>query len=557
MGELKRKYRISLVVLMTTVIVQTSVWGSVENGLEGVEVLREDLVTKGEEGRLQLSPEPLRERIVSPASILFDFEASDMIQEPGGVQIEADFSDPGSLELTGYYDGYIPFLFTRRSSESSDEKVLRWQVNQVDRLTSVSVSLRSAHAGNVTLHSIKKADFSSLPLSERVAALGDRPLRVARHLDEGEENSFRLQLSVPSDTISEFKVPEPYLRVVDPADEENNELRPLGDFEIKDSYTRTIKWIEQDFKLSQSAGSSVKISIEKIFGDEMEVIASTEYVIPETNPNSLEYPFRSIEDFTVIERNGELCFYSVVANAGEFETDELSPLTDQIWLSVYNGDSWPVNEPLLTSRRDIEWLAGGPHSISIVELYERFQMVFSTTYFDGREGLSVASSKNSLRVQSSARNPVIDASEVESKVPSLWRGNALFNFNESALNFALRIDNEGNREVEGYLSRLQTVWSNTGSPVIEGLSGSATWISSYQDGDRYYLLAGPELQLFTSTQPLAVWEEGVVTRKTTTRKAEIVKWQDRIWLVTLLSHSGKGYIQWDEVDLREDVLEIP
>lgn len=250
---------------------------------------------------------------------------------------------------------------------------------------------------------------------------------------------------------------------------------------------------------------------------------------------SYALPYHSIEDFHAYVRNGELVLYASVSPEGRGPAE-------MVWVAVGDGERWFVEEPLLRTRRDVGWLAGGPLALAAAQTSRGLHGYFSSAHADGRESLCSAFAPASFRLQPAAQNPHWTPEAPVLEAP-LIRGNVLFAYNDSLLSIhLLRAPNSG-PAVRVLASNFPSRFSDLGLMPLPGLSADASWMTGYAEGERFYLLTGPSPQMFMSDHPLRGWKE-VPAPALGAGKQQLLKWQDRIWVFALARHLGQGIIAW-------------
>lgn len=529
---------------------------------EKLQVLRPDIAEWDESGLL-LQADPLAERVIAAPSVLFH-DTSDVL-DPGGLEVELETTDAAELEMTGVYrGGKQTLVFHRRSiDKTTGPRKLRWQIPAVDQLSSFTLSLRAAtRTTQVKMHSVEIRDFSGLTVGERLAAFIDQPLSSRSVVQPvNEEGMLNLRLALPADLRQELEATPLAVLLESPNGESKREdVKPV--FEEKKSLEQGIAAIFS-VPVPDWGRERLKVTLlgDRIDGGGEEVLATVELHDASDRMNVFELPFRSAIGVSVMERNGEIALYTVVTEEGIVDREGGAPaITDMVWLASGNGRQWSFSEPLLRGRRDSDWIAGGPRSFSVASVGNEVTGYFTSVSRDGVEALSSAYSRNSLRVTSYAKNPVWTPEARYTAEAPLWRGNALFVVNGSPAVIGIEAHPGGQVYTRLLVSSFPARWADLGFLPLPGFDPNNRTLSAGSIGDSYYLIAGPNVQLFRAKHsPLRGWERLEFAAPDGWADLSLVNWGNTPWLFGITRINGRGVVTWapiiDKDDGTLDVLE--
>ena len=499
---------------------------------EGARILREDLA--GRDGSaIVLSPEPETARIISPAAVVYDVGEKFSEDTRGGVVVRASGAAAAELELVGIYKGPTSFVLPRREMPK-EEGVVRWTLPNLDQLTSFTLALRGTNATRIM--DARVEDFSSLSLREQLLAATDQPLSVVSATNRGADGRLAVLLNVPDELRSALSTKFVQIKL----DGNNLAMSASPTFAPPASGSRN-RGEEVFFQLADNATGTAKISL-LIDG---EVVYTREVdLTPFTEP-SYEVPSRSIEDFAAVERNGELALYALVGDAGLSRGASGAALpVDEVMLAVGNGAEWPVNERLLRTSRSTSWLNSGATAFGAGRIPPNSYGYFTVIGSDGTEALGATLGINSLRLSTSAKNPVWHPTKERGADAPLWRGNAFFDLNGSKMIVGLQKPPGGKTFARALASPIETRWVDFGALPLPGLNDANVWLTSFTDGGKFGLIAGPHVQLFTSESTLRDWKETSLRAPETWEKMQALRWDDRLWLFGITRRNGRGVITW-------------
>ena len=510
-------------------------------GLGDYEIRRPDLVL--EEGdALVLSADPARERLGAAPPVLLHLSPPEEEISPAGLAVEVETNRPVALELVGLYSGFDTYVFPRRTVRETDRTTVRWDVENIDQLSSATVALRHPYPGaKARIFSAELRDFLDLDLSERLYAYTDSPLAVSKAATPVIDGQLQLDLRAPQSLLEALQGRVIFAELEGPEGDNTRERLQFSSLQ-KDVGRFAIE-------LPEWAGEKATVRLVERLGNEERELASLGVDLRPLDRAHLEISGRSIEDISVIERNGELVIYSVVAAEGQRQTVEGVPLRGaRVWLTVGDGQTWAVNEQLLRRERATDWIGGGIASFTAGNIGQRYFGLFTSVSAFGVETFSTAQSVNSLRLAALAKNPVWEPGALAPEKAPTWRGNAFFNQNGSPLIVSLSglpFEETGARVLA---SPLVSRWTDLGELPLVGLNGMNAELSAYRQGNDFWLVAGPRAQVFyTSNNPLRGWEEEEFEAPEGWTNLELVDWDDATWLFGIQRRNGRGVAVWAPV----------
>ncbi len=519
-------------------------------------VLRPDLARR--EGKdFTLSPEPETQRILSPGAVMFDVsKPAAAAGAAAGIEATIETQVPAEVEAVAIYSGSVTFSLPRRSLTGlSKPEIVRWEIPQGDQMTSFTLSLRApAKSPPARLDSVSVRDLATLSARERLHAHSDQPLTFVNAAEPVQNGRIALLLNAPDTLRTLLYNAETAIEVTDGTGATRRESVRL-DLPVGGKQPTPSQRIEIAAPPTPGERISLRLLM-KERGADVELAACRAELRPFTGPR-FEVPSRSIEDFAAIERNGEIGLYALVGDEGLSRGAAGAPLpVDAVWLAIGNGAEWPVNEGVLRSSRTSNWLDGGPTSFSIGGIANSYYAFFTTSGSAGAESLSTALGVNSLRIAPSAKNPVwFPATERDARAP-LWRGNAFFDLSGSKMLVGLQRNPGGETFARVLASPWETRWADLGPLPLPGLHPESTWLTSYTEGDRYYLLAGPGPQLFCSQDRLRDWKPVPFEAPAGWEKMQLVRWDGSTWLFGIVRCNGRGVITWRPVKPVENSFEV-
>lgn len=488
----------------------------------------------------EIAPE-LAPRIVAPPAFVHHVTEPLAASAEGGVAVTIRAEAAGEIELQGIY-GKSPFLYDRRSFDKGTHTV-RWVLAQMDSLSSVTLALRSTDGTPAMLESIEFADFARLPEADRMRALADQPLQLRAAGRPVANGRIAFVAAVPDALIGEMRSETLVVEFAAGGRIESHEVpvRPALVTEVSGNNK-----IAFECPAPSLAGNVIAIRLlRRNSGRDIELARLDSVdLVPVPDPY-FEVELRSIEDISVTERNGEMALYSVVSREGQTVGRSEAPLFgDLVWLSVFSGNEFVVNERLLRSRRDIDWLAGGPTAINVGREEQHTFGFFTLVTSSGGEGFSFSSAINSLRLSPSSQNPIYTPAPV-GDVPSLWRGNVFFSLPNGMLIAGLEMPGGRDPRVRLMTSNSQTRWIDLGIMPLEGLPEDNTWLNGWADDTGYYIMSGPNPRLWRSKDsPLRGWEPMEFQLPDGIIEAAPFRWQDRQWIAILARRNGRGIVTW-------------
>ncbi|CAN5415606.1 hypothetical protein BH09SUM1_BH09SUM1_30130 [soil metagenome] len=435
-----------------------------------------------------------------------------------------------------------------------------WEVRDGDRITSAALTIGNNPMGN--LHRVFRAhliDASKLPPPARLLAHHDQPLQLASPATVIRDGKMRLIADIPASwDLDQLPLG---VRITDGETADEYSLLQFG------SSTQYSKYVGADVPISALPNRGI---IAELLVSEKGVKSVAWKRTIQTHP--LDPPFlelagRSIEDFSAIERGGELAIYSAVGDEGADGGSLNSPaLTDAVWLSVGDGVKFPVSEPMLRSMRNVDWLAGGPRALAAGMIGKNVYMMFTTVHSDGAESLSIASSLDSLRLTPIAQNPIwqpqagpteVFASDHKQRYPPMLHGNTFFELNGAKLDLSLMTNINEEPKVRALISDALARWIDLGDLPLSDLDPHVAFLSGVEFEGRYYLLAGPKSQLFESNHPLRNWKIRDVKIPKSDELQKLVKWKDKLWIFSLKRVNDQNVIVWEPLDLNQPTESEP
>ncbi|MCC6546310.1 hypothetical protein IT570_03990 [Candidatus Sumerlaeota bacterium] len=495
-------------------------------------ILRAELATING-GEVVLAPEPETARIISPGAVLYDADKKFSPDDFGGVEVQVSGSTTAELELIGIYNGTTRFVMARRPAPASDS-MLRWAVPQIDQFTSFTLSLRGE--GPARIRSAKVADFSGLPLGDQLLAATSEPLSIASTSNEREPRNLEILVTVPSALRSTLFSKSIQVRLEGNGLAESKSITiPPPTSDNKEQNERVSFTLAQGYRGTATMTLLVENSI--VFSREVDLT-------PLPTP-LYEVKSHSIEDFGVVERNGELAVYSLVGAEGLSRGPSGAALpVETVMLAVGNGLEWPVNERLLRTSRNTPWLDAGATAFGAGRIIPNTYGYFTTIGSDGTESLGATLGINSLRLATSAKNPVWFPTTTRGAAAPLWRGNAFFDLNGSKMIVGLQKPPGGKAFARALASPLETRWVDFGALPLPGLDESNSWLSSFTDGGKFFLIAGPHVQLFSSDSLLRDWKPGTLRVPEGWEKLQAIRWDNQLWLFGIVRRNGRGVVSW-------------
>ncbi len=544
-------------------LIASAAWGQ-GPGQFLTDVLREDLAVRTDAGH-RLTAEPEQRRIVSPPALRMRLREYGVLPETVALSVTAVASAPAEIELQLVYNEETPFRADRRAlAGTGGEETVHWTVYKSEQLTGLRFALRSHdEEAGATLTNVDFVPIEDLAPRDHLHAFTGEPLRPLYVLG-GNGGEVEFELVVPEVLSLALQPRELRARFVHPDGTEAEEPLALSfDIEGLDRlFSRT--------RFSHSVGEEAEGTLEAtvVLRDEdggWQILAETSVDLSRPGGPAYELPGRSIEDFAVAASGEELILYAGAGDEGLSRVDAPLPI-ESVWIVAGNGERWVLEEPMLRTRRDTEWLAGGVTGFSVGRAGPYRYGVFTAIGADGTEALSLASARGSWRLSPSARNPYWrppnghgngEAEGEEAAPPMIppptWRGNAFFSRDEAMFVSGLEQRAGEPARVRVLTSPIFARWVDLGVMPLPGLPADTTWLTGYMvPGGYYYLLAGPELRLYRSEDPLRNWEPVPVEFPAGMEKAQLLQWDGRLWLFMLDRQAGRGIVRWMPVEEMEE-----
>lgn len=519
------------------------------------EVKRPDLVRQRDR-EFTILAEPETQRVISPGTVMFHVIDPSPPVSPAGVEAVFTANAPVDVEMTAIYRGKDPLVFERRSiSEPNRPTGVRWETPMVDELTSFTLTVRSRTPGaSAQLNLVSVRDLTPLKPYERLRSFSEHPMALHSAIRPVRDGKLALRLRLPDDLRILLHNARTQIEWSDDAGHSESTAITIDLPLLGDQHTLT-----QDFALDVPPWATGDVTLKLMMtlrNETTEIAALRANLRPAEHP-VFEIGLRSIEDFAPFERNGELVLYSAAGDEGVSRgVGGASLPADGIWLAAGNGVEWAVNEQLLRTHRNTEWVAGGAHSLSIDTSGPYVYGFFTSVSATGREGFCLSMALNSLRVSPSAKNPVWQPRLSDSGDAPTWRGNAFFDVNGARMIVGLEKIPGQPVIARTLTSNFETRWIDLGPLPLPGLKPTNSWISSYTDGHQYFLLTGPEVQLFTSTDLLRDWKEVPFTAPDGWGKMQIMRWAGGPWLFGIQELNGRGVIAWRPVRPNGDSFDV-
>ncbi len=535
-------------------------------GLFLTEILRPELAERTYDGH-RIAAEPEHRRILSPPALHKQLRAYGEYPETVALAVTARSGSPAEIELQLVYNEEVPFVADRRALDGSEGgETVHWTVYKSDQLTGLRFAVRSPEEGvAVTLSDVSFIPLENLSPRQRLHAFTAEPLRPVSVLP-GPGGGLEFEIVVPERLSIDLQPRE--LRAEFHLPDGTVEEQPFSlPFEVE-GIDRLFSRAVISRAMPEEPGGKVELhTFHRDVEGEWQPLAESSIHIDETALPAYELPSRSIEDFAAAASGGELILYVAAGEEGLSRAGTAVPV-ESVWLAAGNGESWVLEEPLLRTRRDTPWLGGGVTAFSTGTAAPYRYGFFTTIGAGGEEGLSLASARNSWRLSPSARNPFwhppngagnpAGSSEEEGEggqftPPPTWRGNAFFEHADGMLLAGLEQHTGGAPQVRLLTSPVATRWVDIGTMPLPDLPETSTWLTSYTNaGGMHYLLAGPEVRLYASEDPLRGWEPVAVDFPEELEKGQLLEWDGQLWLFHLRRQSGRGVICWMPVEETED-----
>jgi len=500
------------------------------------------------EGIITLTGDPERHRIAAPPAVLLHLDNDLGKGGHGGFEVHVDGDGKGDLELQAIFEGKLPVLVPRRSKPANGPGIVRWELPVAERVTSATLTLRGE--GTARIADWRMADFGELAPTDRIAALSGEPLRAVRAAKPVANGKLELELTVPQS--ARFFITTARLRLEWKFDN-GTVLESSFDSVSSPTGART-DIVRLQIAIPDNPETVRSARLLAALDSEVAEIAALKLDLSEFAGPSYEVAGRSIEDFAVIERNGELAIYSCVSADGvSRRQDQLPVQTASVWLAVGNGAEWAVDEELLRIPPG-GGEAGGPMAISAGRIDNRFHGFYTLPYLDGREGLGISSATSSLRLVASTKNPVWVPQA--SAGGTLWRGNAFLELNGSMMLVGIERPVGASPRARALSSMLQTRWTDLGLLPLPALPPQVEWITGFQDEGMNYLLAGPHAMLYRSEDLLRGWTGAPFPSPEGAEKSQLLRWDNRLWLFWQVRRNGRGIVSWAEVEEVDDSFKV-
>ena len=503
---------------------------------------------------LTLHPEPNRQRILAAPAALWNIPAADQ-KADRALELTVTTSAPAELELSTVYGNKAVFVDPRRSVERGTAATVIWELPKSDAATSITLAARSTDSSaTLTVSGMRLRPLDELDLATRLRAYNEHPLRPLSAAAPVKGGALMVEFEFPESLRSTLSKSQLFLEIESGGTSAREPisvaLQPRKDRNaiIPDLFAG---------KLPAGASATLKARVILHSGTGEEQLA--EVTIDAGGPTLpfFEVPLRSIEDFAALERNGEVVIYACAGDAGakRGSANALLPV-DTVWVAAGNGAEWVFTDPVLRTRRDGDWMAGGPTAISALLSEGVIHSLFTTVSATGGETLSYAGATGSVRLTPVAKNPIWTPEAASAETAPLLRGKALFELNGSRVFLELLVHPDGAPEVRTLVGNMKTRWNDLGSLPLRELPRETTSLTGYQDpGGAYYVLAGPTAKLYRATNPMRDWTpEPFVAPKW--ESMQFVHWNDGLWLFGIQRYNGRGVVVWAPVDRAQDSFRV-
>lgn len=494
-------------------------------------------------GRIVLTHDGEHHRLLGDPPLLFHVDPP-LDAAPGmGLEMTLRSAHPAEVDLVGFYGEGQTYVFPRRTT-GGGTRWMRWELPPADRLTSFTLNLRSAAPQEAQLEAPVLRDFTPLAEAHRIEAMHDRPLALQRKGDPVRDEVLDLVVHVPEFYKAQLGARRPVVRVTDSLGNASEAAVAPVLAPERDDRERNRVLVSVELPEGWQGPLQASLVVPNATGRE---IALRPLEIDTSEPAGpwFEVEGRSIESMSAIIRNEEAGLFLAVGEEGVTRSGAGIPLlTEHLWLAVGDGDRWPVNEPVIRSRRDVDWMAGGQTALSVGQWGNTYHLVFTLVGADGSESLGTAQGVGTLRLVPSARNPVWSPPPRPSGRTPAWRGNALFEMNGNLALLGLEKDAARQGAVRLLLAEFPWRWINLGILPLEGLDPSAASLSGYTSDDGHFLLAGPVPQLFRSEDPLRGWSQVSFGNVPQWRDMQLIDWKGGTWLFGIEERNGGGIVRW-------------
>ncbi len=503
-----------------------------------VEVLGPGVYTDGE-GTHRLQADTRAGRPFARPQLLVHLPGGAPADDRGHVylEVEGEAEEPGAMEAFAVYGGVVRTFAGRREGASR----VRWYLPRADDLTSVTLAWRDAPAV-YTLDRVRLHDGGGMPVGERLLAAVPHPLLQPAPGRPVIDGTTELELLVPG-------------HLVGAAATATLELEFRG--ADGQSVVRRLALLEEQGAEEGAVALAIRerlpstlerpLMLEVRLEDGRAAVPVGTVLLEENQPPTIALGRRSITDFAVVERNGEIGVYLAATDPGlQQPGDRMAYPARSLWLVVGDGRDWYVEERLVES--DL-WNVGWS-GLSALRAGAEVVLVYTESTPEGVDALAVARGLNTFRLRPSARNPVwVPEDGTAAPFPAdnallSWRGALLLN----------RLEDGGLTQLSG---PIPTRWSDLG-PVGLALSGNPRWMSAFAHGGMHYFLVGlPRLAAFATVNPIRnpeAWRRVEVDLPGDWEKIEVVAAGGRLHAFGLVERAGHGVIEMREVTMDETGL---
>lgn len=509
-----------------------------------------------------LKAEPDNRRALADPAMIFHLNNVPHFDGVAGVEVLVKSDQAAQLELQAVYNGDTYYSFPRRTITSTTTTVpIRWQVANLDKVTSLTLSLRHEDPNTeAQIEVFRLQDFSAFSIKNRLASFTETPFYQTRVADPLEDGKLHFGLTVPEELKVRFKGASPSITFKDLDGMEvttpiKTPLPIVGQSELRHRVEVEVPVPQLGRPTSDPMTATLSIRED---GEDVVISTIPVSTVPLELP-SFEVPNRSIEDFSILVKSGELGIYSLCTQEGDVPFPGGAPATnDIVWLAVGNGKVWVIDQLLFSGRRDIEWLTGGPVSFQVGKLGSNIYAFFSAAWQDGREGLCFARAQSTYYVTPSTKNPVwMPSGDKTGHNTSMFRGIGIFELNGDSMIAGLELLPDGGVQARALASPVQTRWVDLGQLPLPGLKEDALNLSTYQKDQDFYILTGPTPQLFhASDSPLRGWKEIPFAPPQDWEDIQLVDWHDQLWAFAIKRINGRGVIVWAPVQREEHAFTI-
>lgn len=518
--------------------------------IQNAEIIRPALAKKSEEA-IVLSGEPEKAKVLAPPPVLLYVDGWPEDDQPAALEMRAATESAAELELQGILPNGTPIVFDRRTITKGDGgEIVRWQIEPEDRVTSFTLAARmEKNDGMISIHSAAAKNIRDMPLSDRLTAYAETPLWITSAAKPIRGGVLSLEMTAPADLREELKAATLFIEI--------SNTGTLASKQVRLNFDRDgIAPIEVEMENLNPDSFTATVYIEE--ARERTELARIDAVHPAMGTPYFEVPSRSVESLSVIERNGELAVYTIVAERGHSHGSIDVPLFgEEIRLSVGNGKEWVVDEELMRSRRDSDWLGGGPLEFSVGTLNDDYYGYFTVAFPSGPEALGVAYGRTSLRIVPSAKNPVWMPKVESAETAAIWRGNGFLVFNNSTMLAGLEKYPGEEPHVRLLSSPNQIEWTDLGILDLPNFDAGNQTIATFQREGAWYILATPGRQLYAAQEtPLRNWMKSSIEMPEDWRKPAIIQWANQLWMFAIKECNGRGVVVWAPILHDEGVFRI-